>query len=31
VSVENKDQKWSNNFQLAHDMLREARVVIQTF
>ena len=31
VSVENKDQKWSNNFQLAHDMLTEARVVIQTF
>lgn len=31
VSVENKDQKWCGNFQLAHDMLTEARVVVETF
>lgn len=31
VSVENKDQKWCGNFQLAHDMLIEARVVVETF
>jgi dCMP deaminase len=28
VSVENKDQKWCSNFQLAHDMLTEARIEI---
>ena len=26
VSVESKDQKWSSNFQLAHDMMTEARI-----
>jgi dCMP deaminase len=31
VSVENKDQKWSSNFQLAQDMLTEARVEVETY
>lgn len=31
VSVENKDQKWSSNFQLAHDMMTEARIEIETY
>lgn len=31
VSVENKDQKWSKNFQLAHDMLTEARIEVETY
>ncbi len=31
VSVESKDQKWSNNFQLAHDMITEAMIEIETF
>jgi len=28
VTVENKDQKWSSNFQLAHEMMTEARIEI---
>lgn len=31
VSVENKDQKWCENFQLAHDMMTEARIEIETY
>ena len=31
VSVESKDQKWSSNFQLAHDMMTEARIEIKTY
>jgi len=31
VSVENEETRWVSNFQLAHDMLTEARVVMQTF
>ena len=31
VSVENKDEKWCGNFQLAHDMFAEARVAVQIF
>ncbi len=31
VSVENKDQKWCENFQLAHDMFTETRVSMETF
>ncbi len=31
VSVENEETRWVSNFQLAHDMLAEARVVMQTF
>ena len=31
VSVESKDQKWSSNFQLAHDMMTEARIEIETY
>ena len=31
VTVENKDQKWSSNFQLAHDMMTEARIEIKTY
>lgn len=31
VSVENKDQKWCANFQLAHDMLTETGVQMETF
>lgn len=31
VSVESKDQKWRENFQLAHDMMTEARIEIITY
>ena len=31
VTVENKDQKWSSNFQLAHDMMTEARIEIVSY
>ena len=31
VSVESEDQKWSSNFQLAHDMMTEARIEIETY
>ena len=31
VSIENRDQKWRNNFQLAHDMMTEARINIDIY
>lgn len=31
VSVESKDQKWRENFRLAHDMMTEARIEIITY
>ena len=31
VTVENKNQKWSSNFQLAHDMMTEARIEQKTY
>ena len=31
VSIENRDQKWYSNFQLAHDMMTEARIEQQIY